>query len=378
MARVVFGGYMARYPLGGMMSCGLQFLLGLRDLGHDVHFLEYGFYENACYDPRTQTSSDDPSYGLAVLGALLQEFDLKDRWCFIDVKGEHYGYSKAKLKSVLNDCDVFIDYGAHGSLLPMISPSTTTVLVDGEPTYTQIKFQKALDVGEPIPRYDFYYSIGANIGSTRCPSPTAGIDWMHLPAPVSTRAFTTRSLCRSGPICTVMNWQSHGPIELRGKTYYQKDVEFEKFLELPRHVDHHLEVAVSGPAPRARLHEYGWRHVDAQAVTATFKSYRDYIWSSAAEFSVAKNVFVSTTNGWFSDRSAAYLASGRPVVVQNTGTEDYVPSGKGFFAVESEEEAATALRAILVDPAIHEKAAVELAHDIFESELVLGRMMARI
>ena len=149
------------------------------------------------------------------------------------------------------------------------------------------------------------------------------------------------------PFTTVMNWQSHAPLEFEGEVYGQKDVEFEKFMDLPTRTGATLEISVAGArAPRERLARSGWRVRDAHEVTASYDSYVQYIHASRCEFSVCKNVFVATNSGWTSDRSAAYLSSGRPVVVQDTGFSAHIPCGEGLFAIRTVEEAASAIEAI--------------------------------
>lgn len=375
MARVVFGSYMMRYPLGGMLSCMLQFLVGFKRLGHDVHLVEKAHYPNACYDPSTQTVGDDPRAGIAIVSELLARFGLGDKWCFADVTGTYYGHSRERVEELFRTADFFVDYGAHGSWMEEAQLSRVKILIDGEPGYTQMKMLNAAQ--RPAHRYDHYFSIGRNIGSPRSSAPSAGIVWRPTFHPVVLDLFKTETSGAGGPWTTVMNWQSHAPLVFEGRSYGQKDVEFERFLSLPQRVNQQLEIAVSGQVPRERLQAAGWRIRSAAAVTRSFDSFRDYLWSSAGEFSVAKNVFVATQNGWFSDRSGAYLASARPVVVQDTGIDGHLPTGRGLIAVRDIDDAATALRGMADDYAMHSASALEIAREYLDHRVVLNDLLEK-
>ncbi len=181
-----------------------------------------------------------------------------------------------------------------------------------------------------------------------------------------------------GKVTTVMAWRAHQEVEYDGRVYGQKDAEFERFLDLPRSVSVPLEVAVGGAAPRERLAEHGWAVRDGHEVTASCDSYWDYVRSSRAEFSACKNVFVSLNTGWFSDRTAAYLASGRPAIVQETGFSAHLPCGDGLFAVGDVDAAAQAIEAIESDYQRHARAARELACELFDARAVLGRLLDEV
>jgi hypothetical protein len=176
-----------------------------------------------------------------------------------------------------------------------------------------------------------------------------------------------------------MSWQAHDAIEFGGVTYGQKDVEFLRFLDLPGRVTVPMEVAIAGSrVPRAALIDAGWTLRDSHAVTVTFDAWRDYIRGSTGEFSVAKNVFVRTNSGFFSDRSAAYLASGRPVVMQDTGFSAHLPCGLGLYAVHDVEEAAAAIAEISSDVERHSREARALACEWLDAERVLRRFLGEL
>jgi hypothetical protein len=377
MARIVVGSYMVRYPLGGMMSYVLQYLSGFARLGHEVWFVEKASYPNACFDPRRNAMTDDAATGVGVVSGALGRLGLDDRWCFVDYAGAYYGVDRATIQEVLRTADVFVDMGTHGAWLDEVRRGgALAVLLDGEPGYTQIRLEARRRRGEDVDVYDRYYSNGWNVGTPRSPAPTAGLTWRHLPHPVDTSAVPAAGPARVGPVTTVMNWQSHEPVTFDGRSYGQKDVEFDKFIGLPGLVDLPLEVAVAGGnVPRAALSSRGWRLSDAHAVTASLDSFAAYVGASSAEFSVCKNVFVALHTGWFSDRSAFYLASGRPVILQDTGFSEHLPTGAGLFAVEDVDAAARALVLVATDGPRQRRAARDLACDLLDVKPVLSRFL---
>ena len=377
MARIIAGSYMVRYPLGGMMSWTLQWLVGLHRLGHEVIFVEKSHYSHSCYNPLTRESTDDCAYGLRVVTDLLAHCGLDDGFCYVDFAGNHHGMSRAEIGECFRTADLFLDLGTHGAWLEEASDAALRVLVDGEPGYTQIRMEQGL-FGEPS-RYDRYFSNGANIGTTYCSAPTAGREWKPVFNPVVTDLFDAASPPPNSRYSTVMNWQSHAPCEYLGRQYGQKDVEFARFMDLPRHVVAGMEIAVSGSkVPMHEIQAAGWQVRDAQEVTISYDAYRDYISNCRGEFSVCKNIFVGLQTGWFSDRSAAYLASGRPVVLQDTGFSRHLPVGEGLFAVNDMEEAAAAIAEIEADYDRHSVKAREIACEHLEADVILRKFLDEI
>lgn len=379
MARIVLGSYMVRYPLGGALSWPLQWLAGLHLLGHEVYFVEKAGYAEACFDPVRGVMTDDCSHGVRILRALLEPWSMAERFCFVDAHQQYHGMPRQAIEAVFASADLFIDIGTHGAWLDEAQATAVTVLVEGEPAFTQMKMQNALDAGRSVNRYDLYYSQGMNIGRPGCTAPTAGLPWGHVFNPVVPSLFATLPPPAGAPFTTVMNWQAHDEIEFRGARFGQKDVEFSKFETLPGRVEVPMEIAVAGRnVPVQRLSALGWTLRDAHEVTSSVRSYLDYIAGSMGEFGVCKNVFVATRSGWFSDRSAAYLASGRPVVLQSTGFEEHLPCGEGLFAVGSMAEAAEAIIRIQADYPRHSAAARSIAVEHLDTRVVLGRFLREI
>ena len=176
---------------------------------------------------------------------------------------------------------------------------------------------------------------------------------------------------------TVLSWKpvEKGPV-VNGVTYGGKNLEFERLIGLPRHTDAHLELALGGgKPPRELLAENGWKLADGYAMSNTPWKYRDYILDSMAEFSTAKNAYVASRSGWFSCRSACYLAAGRPVVVQDTGFSDFIPVGEGVLSYTDMDGALAGIESVRKDWERHSRAAVKVAQEFFDSGRVLSALL---
>jgi hypothetical protein len=374
--RLILGSYLVQFPLGGYMSWILQWLVGLRRLGHDVVFVEKAGGAGSCYDPIANAMGDDCSHGVRAVDDLLRRFELEHCWCFVDSAGRYHGLSRTQIEREFREADVFVDMGTHGAWLGEAADAELRVLIDGEPAATQMKMQARVDSGRELPAYDRYYTVGQNIGSPTSSIPTAGKDWGHVFYPVVCDLFAVRPPRLHAPFTTVMSWSAHDPVEYDGRVYGAKDVEFEKFFELAKLSATPIELAVAGRSvPGKRLVDAGFRLRDAHDVSLTYDAFSDYLSGSLGEFSVAKNVFVETNSGWFGDRAAAYLASGRPVVMQETGFSAHLPCGEGLFAVTTVEDAAAALDEISSNPERHSAAALEIAREHLDADHVLGRFL---
>jgi hypothetical protein len=373
MARIVLGSYMVRYPLGGMLSWALQYVIGLQRLGHDVVFVEKAHYPQACFSPTTGVMTDDASEGVGIVAGLLARFGMPGRWCFVDYSGVYHGMTSDQVNAEFRSADLFIDMGTHGAWAEESTAARRRVLVDGEPGFTQMKRASRIADGVAVTEYDAYYTSGLNIGTERSTAPTAGVEWQPLPHPVVLDLFDPTPPPRVGAITTVMNWQSYTPLEYKGRTYGHKDVSFEAFADLPSKVDAPLELAVGGPSvPVEHLVDLGWHVRNGHEVTRTIDDFWAYIVASRAEFSLCKEGYVATGSGWFSDRGGAYLASGRPVIQQDTGFGALLPLGEGLFAVSSVDEAAAAIDAVLTHPDRHAASAREIAESHLDSRVVLA------
>jgi len=377
MARIVLNATMIRFPMGGMNHWILTYLASIRRLGHDIYFVERSEWDNDCLDIAKGIMTNDCSYGISVVRPLLERYGLAGKWCFIDHDGDHHGMSRSAFDGLFRTADVFIDF-EWGPFHDLAAEIPVKIFHDGEPGWFQVKLERDLEAGTPPRDYDFYFTTGLAVGSPRSSALTAGIDWIPTRVPVLLDEPPADPAGHKGRFTTIMDWRSNQPVEFRGRTYGQKDMEFEKFMELPRHCGADLEVAVSGTSvPWDRLRANGWLVRQANEVTRSVDSYRRYIAESMAEFSVAKNAFVTTRSGWLGDRAGVYLGFGRPVVQQDTGFGDFLPCGEGLFSVGDIDEAAEAIARIKADYKHHAKAARAIAEEYLEAGKVIAGLLAK-
>lgn len=379
MARIVMSSFLIRYPVGGYQSWMLQWLLGFKKLGHEVYFVEKAGWEDSCFNPLTGEKSNDPSYGINSIDNLFKRYGFDGRWCYVSFDGTYYGMSRQQIENIFHTTDLYLDHMDGREWEEEAQHARIRVMVDGEPGYNQMIIEQREDTGRTYPAFDHYYSVGLNIGSSKSKAPTAGRTWKPVVESVVLELFSQKSPRKEAPWTTVMSWQAHKPVEYKGITYGQKDVEFEKFFNLPSLVKAPLELAIAGKStPSERLLRAGWSLRDSHAVTLTYDDWLNYIQNSSGEFSVVKNVFVKTNSGWFSERSSAYLASARPVVVQDTGFSDHLPCGRGLFAVKTVEEAAAAIEEVNGNYEKHSKAAYEIACEYLDARKVLSKFLSEI
>jgi hypothetical protein len=249
--------------------------------------------------------------------------------------------------------------------------------VDGDPLFTQVAMEKNEEPGGVAPRhYPVLFTVGTRLGQADCTVPSAGRTWIPTRSVVATRTWTVDPPNPEGPVTALMHWAAGSAVTWNGRSYGHKDVEFERFIDLPRRASRVFQVALGGRrAPRERIAGHGWRLVDPLSVTATSETYRQFITGSYADFGIAKNAFVASRSGWFSDRSTCFLAAGRPVLHQDTGFDEWLPQGAGVLRFSEPEECLEALRCLELDYPRHVRAARRLAEEYLEASTVVGRML---
>ena len=383
--RVVVTGLVATYPVGGVAWDYLQYVQGFHALGCDVHYLEdTGQW---VYDPAAQTFTEDVSRNVRYLAGALGSLDpsLERRWTVRGPDGRLHGRDERELAALCATTDLFLNVSGSCWLREPYRAARVKAYVDTDPCYSQARIA-AVDAGtadestrfsvDLMRRHDVFFTNGEHVGAPDCLIPTGGIRWQPTRQPVVLADWPVRA-APDGPFTTVMSWKiKPTPPVVGGRVYGDKDIEFERFLHLPSRTPETLEVALSGAAPRERIAAAGWRLRDGHAVSATMPAYRDYLLGSRGELSIAKNAYVATRSGWFSTRSAAYLACGKPVVVQETGFSAHVPTGPGLHAFSTAEEAVAALAAIRADYARACRHAREVAETWFAADRVCGRLLA--
>jgi hypothetical protein len=375
--RIVVSGLAATFPFGGAFWDYMQYPLGLRRLGHDVLYVEdAGVW---CYDPIAHTFVEDgernATYLRREIAAL--DHDLSDRWFFRDINGKTYGRRWGDVVDFCRSADLLIHMSASYLTREEYFANARTVLVDTDPVYTQ----SMLLTGDSwwAKHHDVFFTVAGNIGAPDCRVPTGPYDWIPTHQPVVLDCFKGAAIpvtSRRKSLTTVASWEpkEKGPV-VDGVEYAGKSAEFERFMDLPSRSALPLEVGLSGPAPTERLRTHGWRLRDGYEVSYDPVVYRDYLANSIGELSFAKNAYVASRSGWFSYRTACYLALGVPAIVQDTGFGRAIPTGEGLLTFATPEDAAEAIELVASDPQRHAKAAHAIAEEYFDSGKVLNRLI---
>jgi hypothetical protein len=375
--RIVCSGFLIRHPVGGHVWHHFQYLIGLRRLGHRVSYFEDYGWRQSCYDLGRHRMTSDPTYGIARFREWLRRYELDDRWCYLSEDGTEYGMSRTHLAERCRESDLYVNFGSL-NWIPELEECRRRVLVDTDPVFTQIG---ALGTGEALSGYHVRFTYGENVHQPGCDMPTAGCTWLATRQPIVLDQWRVERGDPAAPFTTVTNWSPLPDCRHQGRVYGNKDREFEPFFTLPHDTGERMEIAVGGEYDRNTVSERfsrgGWHMADATTISRDPWTYQRYLRSSRAEFSVAKHGYVVTRCGWFSDRSAAYLASGRPVVVQNTGFSEWLPTGNGLLAFNTREEAIAGLNDVNARYEFHCRAARALAEEYFDARLVLSSLIDR-
>ena len=368
---IIFAGIMGRHPYGGVAWCSLMYLLGLRRLGHQVWYLEDSGECN--FDPVENALAVDPEYALRFIDSCLEPFGLRDRWCYVDYRGRYYGHTAEAWRRICAGADLFLDLsGGCWFWRDEYAAIPHSAFIDSDPAFTQIDIaRRGPGHAAFFSRFGVLFTFGRNVGTSDSSVPTSGLSWEHTWQPVCAEQWSPAAERPRACFTTVMTWKTESFEDIGGN----KDREFLKILHLPALTDIPLELAVNGP--KGFLQQHGWRCRDAVAVSRTLDSYRDYLRSSRGELSVAKHTYVRTNSGWFSDRTACYLASGRPAVIQDTGFGGCIPTGDGLLTFRTADEAVAGLEAVQADYARHSRAARELALAHFSPEVLLPPLLER-
>jgi hypothetical protein len=393
-ATLVVLGMMGRMPVAGVTWQFLQYLEGFRRLGFATYYVEDT--DAWPYDPDRNTISDDPSYAVRMIGSLMREYGFADRWAYRAVDGRVYGLAADELDRVLARADALVNVTGSTVLREEHRRVPVRIYLETDPVLPQIELAK----GQPYYRaileaHTHHFTYAENIGQPDCGVPvTARFPYRPTRPPIVLEWWTEPGVAPGPAFTTVASWRQAGKdVEWRGETYtWSKHYEFLKIIDLPRRTTQPLELALAirgqpapggGWVPRDRedadaidlLTAHGWRVANAMLLSREIAPYRDYIRASRGELTVAKDQNVRLRSGWFSDRSACYLAAGRPVITQDTAFGKFVPTGAGLFAFRGMEDALAALEAVNADYAGHAKAARETAAGYFRAETVLARLV---
>ena len=396
--RIVVVGTLASNPYAGMAWMNMQIAAGFRRLGHDAWYFETS--SSWPYDPVRDYKVCDSDYAVPYLERIAAGFGMRDRWAYRRsyLDKAWFGLDRAAAEELLRNADIVFNIAGATRFEEENLDVGRLVYFGTDPVYHEIGFtegdEETLSI---LAEHDEVVTYGENIGTPASPIP---------PLP-GTRARTRQpvlmDLWDSGPptrdvYTTVGNWKQEGrEVVFHGERYlWSKHHEFLKIIDLPTRSGRRIELAMNladpqtikygegepvkafgvEPDTRTMLESHGWQPVEARHFTTDPWPYRDYVVASRGEFTVARDLNVRLRSGWFSERSACYLAAGRPVITQNTGFDTVLPTGEGLFAFDDMDEACKAFDAIESDYPRHSRAAREIAREYFSSDKVLPKLLA--
>lgn len=377
---VVVAGALAQMPgHGGLSWVFLQYLLGFKQLGWNVLFLDQ-VDPAMCVDAAGERCAIEDSANLAYFDGVMTHFGLRGDYSLSYGQDTRIGLSREQVEGRARDAALLINIMGVLRDPDILALPQQRVFLDIDPGFGQM--WRELGLADPFAGHDAFVTIGENIYEPGCGVPTCGLEWITTPQPVVLDYWPV-STTASDTFTTVASWRGlYGPIQYRGKTYGLRVHEFRKFIEMPRRAAKPFRVALDIDPADARdlalLDDNGWVLDEPRTVAGDPLSYQRFIAESGAEFAVAKNLYVETASGWLSDRTLCYLASGKPAVVQDTGLRDLYPTGEGLLTFSTMDEAIAATDAIAADPARHGRAARGLAEAYFDSGKVLPRLLGKL
>jgi hypothetical protein len=376
--RIVVSGMVAGVPHhGGAAWSILQYLLGFRRLGHEVVLVEP--VEAAAVVPAEDGQA--PSESASYFDALVDRFGLEQRSALL-AKGtrDTFGLPYEELVELCAGADVLINVSGMLDDPALTAHVPVRVYLDLDPAFAQVWHEQGIDMG--FDRHTHFVTVGQAVGDSASPIPTCGRDWIPTVPPVVLERWPVSERIEHDALTTIGNWRGYGSVEHAGAHYGQKVHSMRRFMRLPTRTDVPFLLALSIHPDEKRdldaLRENRWRLVKATEVADTPDDYQRFVAGSWAEFGVAKSGYVESRSGWFSDRSAVYLASGRPVVAQETGFSRFLPTGEGLLAFETEDDVLAAIATLRSDYELHSRAARQLAERHLDSDRVLSRLLERL
>ena len=382
--KLVFLGMMSRFPVSGAIWGTLHYLIGFQRLGFDVYYVEaHGCTPRNFIEPE---ADDGWANAAAFIDRVMRRFDLGDRWAYDPLTDNdlHFGMSRSAVARLYAEAALIINY--HGGTVPLPEHSATGRLIylETDPVELQIELYNndpnTIAFLEP---HSAFFTWGLNYHSPDCKLPLPERFHFQTTCPAVVQDLWWPN--NNGPrelFTTIGNWrQVHRQVAFQGETYHwNKEYEFQKIIGLPSRTPQKFELALGSyePADQAMLEAKGWLVRSSQAISDDVDAYRDYIIRSRGEFTVAKDQNIRLRTGWFSERSAQYLAAGRPVITQETGFCNVLPTGGGLFGFSTMDEILAAVETINARYEENSRAAREIARDHFNYDVVLGKMLSEL
>jgi hypothetical protein len=363
--RILVSGMLAGDPgQGGASWAVLQYVLGFQRLGHDVWFVEPvgNMSERVTRYFRAVSSK----YRLGGCAALLNPST-----------GETYGVARDGLEEACRGADIHLNIAGMLQDEGLIDRIPVRVYVDLDPAFTQLWASQGIDMR--LDGHSHFVTVGLAVGTSDCAVPTLGRAWLTMLPPVVLEHWRLAGAIRFDGFTTVGNWRSYGAIDHGGVRYGVRAHSVRQLLDLPARTREPIMPALAIHPDEVEdlgaLAANGWHLLSAEQVASTPARYHDFVQGSKAELGVAKEGYVLSRCGWFSDRSACYLASGRPVLLEETGFSAFLPTHAGLLAYSSTADAALGIEDICSDYGRHRHAARTLAEEWLDSDVVLGRLL---
>ena len=377
---IVVSGTIASVPgYGGWSWVILQYVLGLRRLGHRVVLVD----PVAPSALRPAGSRLHESVNARYFSSVVRRFGIEDASSLLLTDGvrDTVGLAYADIADAMREADVLINVSGVLREERLLALARRRVYLDLDPAFTQLWHAvQGIDMG--FQHHTDFATIGPAIGTAECEVPSCGLDWIATWQPVVLERWPVANGTHGGALTTVANWRGYGSIEHAGVSYGQKVHAWRAFMTLPTRTNQRIVVALGIDSGDVRdleaLAANGWELVDPAHVAATPDAYQGFIQGSKAEIGIAKSGYVASRTGWVSDRSICYLASGRPVLAQETGFSRFLPTGEGLLPFETLDQALDGIARFDADYARHARAARALAETYFDSDKVLSRLLARL
>jgi hypothetical protein len=380
--KIIVSGILFWYPLAGVTFQFLHYLLGLRRLGWDVYYIEDS--GRWLYDPRTRVITGDATSNVSQVAPALAAHGFDGKWAFRGAYpgGRCYGMSESEVMALYKDADVLLNVTGAQEIRDEHRTIPRRIYVESDPFGSQVKLYN----GDPMMRalldaHDCWFSFGENLGQSDCSVPLDRT-WLPTRQPIALDLWEHTSADASdGAYNTITTWHNDGKtVVYNGETYHwTKDREFVQYLALAKQrAPLRFELATDADAAgRALLTQHGFQVRESLGISSSVEDYRAYITGARAEFTVARDQYVRPHTGWFSDRSASYLAAGRPVITQETGFSKTLPTGRGLFGFRTLADILAAVDAIESDYGAQRQAAREIAREYFAAEKVLASLLER-
>jgi hypothetical protein len=383
----IVSGYLVRCPLAGYAWQALQYLAGLRALGFDPFFYEDTAYFADCWNPASGEIGPPGPAAMDFTARFFAAHGFADRWIFWDAQRDRWhGVGAEQARDALATARLVVGLAAVNRLPcdlgALAARPPARLFIDLDPGVTQIRAERDAGLRQLLDEYDAHFSVGENVGRADCAIPSGGRAWQATRQPIALELWPGLAPPAGAALTTIGRWDDRRPgLELDGTIYgWSKREEWLRFVELPRVTQTRCTIAMDVEkvaGDREMLERHGWQVADPLAVSLDPDGYRDFIRRSLGEFTVAKDLNVRLATGWFSDRSACYLAAGRPVIVQDTGFRRTLPTGAGILAFRTVDEASQAVHTVVTDWTLHSAAARRVAEQYFKASWVLADLLDR-